>query len=78
MTQCQEADAAAMGLKLHPETRSHAERDDAQAMQVGVHPIGDQYHVEKLVMQNPLVFILLRVKEYDEATCRDLIIVFLG
>ena len=57
----QEEDAAAMGLKLHPETRTHVERDDAQAMQVGVHPIGDQYHVETLMMQNPLVFILLCV-----------------
>ena len=56
MTQCQGADAAAMGLKVHLEDRIHVERDGAQVMRVGVHPIGDQYHVEMLAVQNPLVF----------------------
>ena len=67
-----------MGLKLHPETWTHVECDDAQAMQVGVHPIGDQYHVEKLAVQNPLEFIRLQGMQLDEATCRVLIIAFLG
>ena len=46
MTQCQGAVASAMGLKIHQEDWIHVERDGAQAMQVEVHPKGDQYHME--------------------------------
>ena len=56
MTQYQGAVASAMGLKVHQEDWIHVERDGAQVMRVGVHPKGDQYHVEMQVVQNPLEF----------------------
>ena len=45
-----------MGLNVHQEDWIHVERDGAQVVQVEVHPKGDQYHVETLAVQNPLVF----------------------
>ena len=62
-TQCHGADAGDMGLKSHQEDQVHIERDEAQSLQVEVHPTGDQYHVEKPKMQTHALYILLQAKE---------------